>query len=49
MMTAYREETAELVTRALSHNADACLYKPFDLKEVLTLLSLVQERRPKAV
>ena len=40
MMTAYREEAADLVQQALASDAYACLYKPINERE---LLSLVQD------
>lgn len=48
MMTAYRQEMAELVDEALNNSAYACLYKPFDMQEVLRLLNQIQERRQRA-
>jgi two-component system response regulator HydG len=45
MMTAYGQEMAELVEEALNNSAYACLYKPFDMEEVLRLLNEIRERR----
>ena len=39
MMTAYRQETVELVEAALEQGAYTCLYKPLDMQEVLRLVS----------
>jgi two-component system response regulator HydG len=38
MMTAYREETQELVQEAIAKSAITCLYKPFDMSEVVKLI-----------
>lgn len=38
MVTAYREETRELVKEALDKNAVACLYKPFAPGDMLNLI-----------
>ena len=38
MMTAYREETKELVQKAIAKSAITCLYKPFDMDEVVKLV-----------
>jgi len=35
MMTAYRQEMAQVVEEALRNNAYTCLYKPLDMEEVL--------------
>ena len=48
MMTAYRQEMAELFEEALNNSAYACLYKPFDMEEVLRLLNGIRERRQTA-
>ena len=48
MITAYRQEMAELVEEALNNSAYACLYKPFDMEEVLRLVNEIRERRQKA-
>ena len=38
MMTAYREETRDLVQEALDKNAIVCLYKPFAPEDMLNLI-----------
>lgn len=38
MITGYREEMAELVKRALDNSAYACLYKPFEMREVVKMV-----------
>ena len=48
MMTAYRQEMAELVEEALNNSAYACLYKPFDIEEVLKLVGELWKRKQKA-
>ena len=48
MMTAYRQEMAELAEEALNNSAYACLYKPFDMQEVLRLVNEIRERRQTA-
>jgi len=48
MMTAYRQEMAQLVDEALDNSAYACIYKPFDMEEVLGLVNQIQERRQTA-
>jgi DNA-binding response OmpR family regulator len=39
---------AELVEEALNNSAYACLYKPFDMEEVLGLVNEIRERRQRA-
>ncbi|NVL93332.1 MAG: response regulator, partial [Desulfobacterales bacterium] len=48
MMTAYRQEMAELVEEALNNSAYACLYKPFNMEEALRLVNEVWKRKQKA-
>lgn len=48
MMTAYRQETADLVEQTLNDNACTCIYKPLDMAEVLQLVGQVQERKQGA-
>jgi two-component system response regulator HydG len=45
MMTAYRQEVRDLVGQALNETAYACLYKPFDMAEVLQLVDEIWERK----
>lgn len=45
LMTGYSEE--ELVTRAISQGAYTCIYKPFDINKVLTLVGELSQRRRK--
>ena len=48
MMTGYRQEMADLVEEALKNSACTCLYKPFDMPEVLSLVEEICRRRTKA-
>lgn len=48
MMTAYRQEMADLVEEALNNHAYTCFYKPLDMKEVLRLIKEVEERKYRA-
>ena len=45
VMTAYRQEVADLVEEALKNHAYTCLYKPFDMEEVLKLVDEIWERK----
>jgi two-component system response regulator HydG len=45
MMTAYRQEMADLVEEALTNHAYTCLYKPLDMKELLSLVDEIWERK----
>ena len=47
MMTAYRQEMANLVEEALSNNAYTCLYKPFEIESVLKLVNAIREKQRK--
>ena len=38
MITAYRQEMADLVQEALNNDACACLYKPFEMEDLLRLV-----------
>jgi DNA-binding NtrC family response regulator len=44
-MTAYRQEVAELVEEAINNNAYACLYKPLDMSELLSLTSEILKKK----
>ena len=48
MMTAYRKEMDELVEEALNNSAYACLYKPFNIEEILRLLEEIWKKKQKA-
>ena len=48
MMTGYRQEVADLVEEALDNHAYACLYKPLDMEELLSLVDDIRERKQKA-
>lgn len=45
MMSAYRQEMADLVQEALDKNAYACLYKPLDMEEMLRLVEEICEKK----
>jgi DNA-binding NtrC family response regulator len=47
MMTAYRQEMAELAEGALRNSAYTCLYKPLDMEEVLRLVKDILEKRQR--
>ena len=47
MMTAYRQEVADLVKEALHNQAYTCLYKPLDMEEVLRLVKEIERRKQK--
>ena len=48
MMTAYRQEMADLVEEALQNHAYTCLYKPLEMEELLRLVDEIRERKRKA-
>jgi DNA-binding NtrC family response regulator len=45
MMTAYRQEMADLVEEALQNHAYACLYKPLEMEELLRLVEEIVKRK----
>jgi DNA-binding NtrC family response regulator len=45
MMTAYRQEMEELVRQATEKGAYACLYKPFDMDEVIGMIDEIFEKK----
>jgi len=45
MMTGYSEE--ELVRRAISQGAYTCIYKPFNVEKILTLVGEIAQQRSK--
>jgi DNA-binding NtrC family response regulator len=47
MMTAYRQEMAELVEEALKNRAYSSLYKPIDMEVVLRLIEEILKRKQK--
>jgi two-component system, NtrC family, response regulator HydG len=49
MMTGYREEMDTLIETALRSNASACLYKPFDVEQVLSFVEQVVKKKAKKV
>jgi len=48
MMTAYRQEMAELVEEALNNHAYTCLYKPLNIEGLLGLVDEIVEKKQKA-
>jgi len=45
MMTAYRREMGDLVEEALKKDAYTCLYKPFDVDQMIKLVSEICRRK----
>jgi len=45
MMTAYRQEMADLVEETLKNSAYTCLYKPLEMAELLRLVDEIVKRR----
>lgn len=45
IMTAYRQEMADLVEEALRNNAYTCLYKPLDVAKLLELVDGIWEKK----
>ncbi len=45
MVTAYRQEVADLVEEALKNDAYTCLYKPLDMEELLRLVDEIRKRK----
>jgi len=41
MMTAYQEETNDLVGQGLKEHVHSCLYKPFEVDEALKLIDTI--------
>jgi len=48
MMTAYRQEMADLVEEALNNHAYTCLYKPLNIEGLLGLVDEIVEKKQKA-
>jgi two-component system response regulator HydG len=44
MMTGYSEE--ELVKRAIDHGAYTCIFKPFDVEKILTVVGQISQKIP---
>jgi len=45
MITGYRREVGDLVEEALKKDAYTCLYKPFDVEEVIQLVDEICRRK----
>ncbi len=48
MMTAFRQEVADLVEAALSNDAYTCLYKPIEMEQLLRLVAEIAEKKGRA-
>jgi len=48
MMTAYRQEMADLVEEALRNRAYTCLYKPIDMEQVIGLVDEILQEKQRA-
>ena len=49
MITGYRQEMSELVQQALQESAYACLEKPIDMDELISLLKQVREQKNRGI
>ena len=49
MMTAYRQEMADLAEEAVKESAYACIYKPIDIEETLKLIEAICVQKQKRV
>ena len=49
MMTAYRQEVADLVEKAIKSHAYTCLYKPFEMEEMLRLVDEISAKKQEVV
>jgi two-component system, NtrC family, response regulator HydG len=47
LITAYKEETAPLIERALAESAHSVLFKPFDMEALLKVVDEIWERKKK--
>jgi two-component system response regulator HydG len=47
LITAYKEETAPLVERALAESAHSVLFKPFDMEALLKIVDEIWEKKKK--
>jgi DNA-binding NtrC family response regulator len=45
IMTAYRQEMGELIKQAIEGGAYACLYKPFDMDEVMKIIDEITKKK----
>ena len=48
LITAYKEETAPLVEKALAEAAYSVIYKPFDIEALLKIVDEIWERKKKS-
>ena len=49
MMTAYRQEVGDLVEKAIKSHAYTCLYKPFEMEEMLRLVDEISAKKQEVV
>jgi two-component system response regulator HydG len=49
MMTAYRQEVADLVEKAIKSHAYTCLYKPFEMEGMLRLVDEISAKKQEVV
>lgn len=47
LMTGYKSEMGSVVEQALRQGVYTCLYKPFDMKEVVDIISEISEKKGK--
>ena len=45
MMTAYRQEMADLANEAIKNSAYTCLYKPLDIAETLKMIEGIMKKK----
>jgi two-component system response regulator HydG len=48
LITAYKEETAPLIERALAESAHSVLFKPFDMKALLKVVDAIWEKKRRS-
>ena len=48
LVTAYRQETQNLVEEAIRQNVYACLYKPFDTQKLIAIIEGILAAKAKA-
>lgn len=47
MMTAYRQETCEIVKQAVDSGSYCCLYKPFDMDRAIEIIDGIRNKKTK--
>lgn len=48
MMTAYRQKVQDLVKEALNKNAYTCIYKPFEISNIIMIIEGIQAGKTKS-